>query len=610
MSIFLDRPIKNVPHDFASGTDVATASRRRTDVLYYTTSIKWSSTVTNRLMFEAAWGAMANGINFIYQPGIQKERGTAEWYATASRQDIVLNTRTVAAQPEQHDYPYIYMAQSSATYVTGSHSLKTGFQWRYGPYWRDYSANADLVQRYSSGVPDSVTVYNTPTHPRYRLNADVGVYVQDSWKIQAADVNPGIRFEYFNSQIDARSIEPGRFIGLRQFPEVADLPNWFNVAPRFAAVYDLTGDVKTALKFSLNKYNLNDTTDFAARYDAASLQSDTRNWRDCDYLPGTSTCSGRVLADQRRQHRPGQRDRSEQQRTLRRRAGAARGSGHSSASTTSNTASASITRCCRCWRSARRGIDAPGTTWSGRTTCSWRRPSTRRSTSPSPLNGEIITVYNLDRSKQGLVDALDTNGVDRSKTRRTYDGLEVNFSARLPKGGSVFGGWSADKNVSVACELDNPNFASDPSTATPWSYRYCDQSAQSMPFRNDFKVTGAYPLPLDMQVGATWASYAGDQLRVNWSVPANLFPGGRTQSVTIDLIPPGSKFLERWNQVDLSLRKLFNMQRTQLNISLDMFNVLNSNVVLSETQAYGPALGNPTSILQPRLLRISGSVKF
>ena len=609
VSAFLDRPIKNVPHDFASGTDVATASRRRTDVLYYTTSLKWSATVTNRLLFEAAWGAMANGINFIYQPGIQKEPGTAEWYATASRQDIVLNTRTVAAQPEQHDYPYIYMAQSSATYVTGSHSLKTGFQWRYGPYWRDYSANADLVQRYSSGVPDSVTVYNTPTHPRYRLNADVGVYVQDSWKIQRLTVNPGIRFEYFNSQIDARSIEPGRFTGLRQFAEVPDLPNWFNVAPRFAAVYDLTGDSRTALKFSLNKYNLNDTTDFAGRYDAASLQSDTRNWRDCDYLPGTSTCSARVLATNG--------DNIAQDNEV----GPSNNSRFGAAP--ARRADADIRRVYNLEYSV--GVDhqvlpmlAVGASWYRRSwyNLEWQdnllvAPSDYAPFDVvSPLDGEMITVYNLDRSKQGLVDALDTNGMDRSKTRRTYDGLEVNFSARLPKGGSVFGGWSADKNVSVACELDNPNFASDPATATPWSYRYCDQSAQSMPFRNDFKVTGAYPLPLDMQVGATWASYAGDQLRVNWSVPANLFPGGRTQSVTIDLIPPGSKFLERWNQVDLSLRKLFNMQRTQFNISLDMFNVLNSNVVLSETQAYGPALGNPTSILQPRLLRISGGVKF
>jgi hypothetical protein len=130
ISAFVDRPIKNVPHDFASGTDVATAARRRTDVLYYTTMMKWTSTVTNRLMLEAGWGAMANGINFIYQPGVRKDRGTPAWYSTASRQDIVLATRTVAAQPEQHDYPYIYMLQSAATYVTGSHSLKTGLQLR------------------------------------------------------------------------------------------------------------------------------------------------------------------------------------------------------------------------------------------------------------------------------------------------------------------------------------------------------------------------------------------------------------------------------------------------------------------------------------------------
>jgi hypothetical protein len=76
-----------------------------------------------------------------------------------------------------------------------------------------------------------------------------------------------------------------------------------------------------------------------------------------------------------------------------------------------------------------------------------------------------------------------------------------------------------------------------------------------MPFRSDFKLTGAYPLPFDMQVRATYASYAGDALRVTWSVPTNLFPGGRTQSVTIDLLF-GTKYLERWNQVDLNLRKI------------------------------------------------------
>ena len=39
----------------------------------------------------------------------------------------------------------------------------------------------------------------------------------------------------------------------------------------------------------------NYTTDFANRYDPLVLQSDTRNWSDCDFLPGTSTCSTLVL---------------------------------------------------------------------------------------------------------------------------------------------------------------------------------------------------------------------------------------------------------------------------------------------------------------------------
>jgi hypothetical protein len=598
VSAFFDKPIKNVPHDYASGTDVATAARRRTDVQYYTTSLKWTSTVTNRLMFEAAWGAMANGINFIYQPGIHQERGTPSWYSMASRQDIVLSTRTVAAQPEQHDYPFIYIAQSSATYVTGSHALKTGLQWRYGPYWRDFDANADLVQRYSSGAPDSVQVYNTPTHPRHYLNADLGFYVQDSWKINRLTINPGIRFEYFNSKIEGRSNEPGRFIGFRQFAEQPNLPNWFDVAPRFSAVYDLTGDARTALKFTVNKYNLNDTTDFAARYDALNLQSDIRNWRDCDYLPGTSTCSGRVL--------PTNGDNIAQDNEI----------GPSNnllfGAAPARRPDPDIRRQYNLEYSV--GVDrqilsflAVGAAWYRRSwyNLEWQDnllvgPSDYAEfTVPSPLNGEAVTIYNLNRDKQGQVDILDRNSTDRSLTRRMYDGLEVNLSARLPGGASVMGGWSADKSISVDCQGDNPN-----------TWRYCDQTQLDIPFRSDFKISGAYPLPLDFQIGGVLQSYAGGALNVTWNVPANLFPGGRTQTVNVNLIPPGAKYLERWNQVDLSLRKIFRVQRTQFDVSLDMFNAFNSNVVLAETQAFGPSLGNPTMILQPRLLRVSGNVKF
>jgi len=64
----------------------------------------------------------------------------------------------------------------------------------------------------------------------------------------------------------------------RSFSEVPDVPNWKNLAPRFSMVYDLTGDAKTAVKGSVNKYNRAYTTDFVNRYDPLVLQSDTRNW--------------------------------------------------------------------------------------------------------------------------------------------------------------------------------------------------------------------------------------------------------------------------------------------------------------------------------------------
>ena len=48
---------------------------------------------------------------------------------------------------------------------------------------------------------------------------------------------------------------------------------------------------------------------------------------------------------------------------------------------------------------------------------------------------------------------------------------------------------------------------------------------------------------------------AGAALSVNWSPAASVFPSGqRTQAVSIKLIPPGTKYLERRNQLDIGVR--------------------------------------------------------
>ena len=51
--------------------------------------------------------------------------------------------------------------------------------------------------------------------------------------------------------------------------------------------------------------------------------------------------------------------------------------------------------------------------------------------------------------------------------RRVYSGFEGSIQARLPNGGVIFGGWTADRTVTSACDSRNPN-----------QFRFCDQSGE------------------------------------------------------------------------------------------------------------------------------------
>ena len=143
-----------------------------------------------------------------------------------------------------------------------------------------------------NGTPVSVSVYNTPERDRYKMNAQWGIFAQDAWTFNRLTVNYGIRWEYFKSQLDAEESGQGRFVPQRTYgPEV--MPIWKTWAPRFGVTYDLFGNAKTALKFSVNKYQLSATDGVAADYNPMRLQSQTINWRDLngdDIAQGAPGC--------------------------------------------------------------------------------------------------------------------------------------------------------------------------------------------------------------------------------------------------------------------------------------------------------------------------------
>ena len=86
-------------------------------------------------------------------------------------------------------------------------------------------------------------------------------------------------------------------------------------------------------------------------------------------------------------------------------------------------------------------------------------------------------------------------------------------------------------------------------------------------------------------------------------------------SVTVPLLPPGTKFLDRQNQLDIRLKRAFKVGKVSLEAQGDAYNALNTGVILTRVQTYTPppgvnALDRPASILQGRLFRLGLQAKF
>ena len=81
-------------------------------------------------------------------------------------------------------------------------------------------------------------------------------------------------------------------------------------------------------------------------------------------------------------------------------------------------------------------------------------------------------------------------------------------------------------------------------------------------------------------------------------------------SVTVPLYTPNSVFGDRFNQLDVAINKTINAGWARLIASLDIYNALNSSSIQNVITAYGTAWQRPSSFLQARLLRFTGTLSF
>jgi hypothetical protein len=220
---------------------------------------------------------------------------------------------------------------------------------------------------------------------------------------------------------------------------------------------------------------------------------------------------------------------------------------------------------------------------------------------PDPRgNGQLLPVYSIVASKFGQVNLLDTNSANNTQV---YSGFDISFNARLRGGAQMYGGTSTGRTISKTCDVTDPN-----------SLRFCDQTQYSMPWLTLFKIAGTYPLPFGLQVSGMFQSTPTAFLPMTYLVTRAIAPGLTQPSVSVPLAEPGSQYNDRVNQLDITFARVFKAamggHTLRVRPELALYNALNANPVLSQLTVYGPTLGNVSSILNPRVMRVGVTVQF
>jgi hypothetical protein len=148
---------------------------------------------------------------------------------------------------------------------------------------------------------------------------------------------------------------------------------------------------------------------------------------------------------------------------------------------------------------------------------------------------------------------------------------------------------------------------------------YCHQDSGWV---TTYKALGSYGLPWDVRVSGTFQSVQGPFVLANVLYNNADIAAGRVQGLgrpnflnagqtTIGVIDPGSQYGDRLNQVDFRATKIFRMGKGKIfEASADVYNLFNSDAILTQQPAYGSTWRRPTTVIQPRFVKFTGRIDF
>ena len=118
-------------------------------------------------------------------------------------------------------------------------------------------------------------------------------------------------------------------------------------------------------------------------------------------------------------------------------------------------------------------------------------------------------------------------------------------------------------------------------------------------------------------MGANFPGIANESLAANWVVANAQVSSSLRRSLAgnvpvtiVNIVKPGELYYPRLNQFDVRVAKMVPFEQRRLNISVDIYNVLNSSVGDQYQQTFGSSWLTPLSIIPGRFAKLGVQFDF
>ena len=569
--------------------------------------VRHTAPITNRLLVEAGYAYQRGDFRVNYQPANPKTRAS-RWDLGRGR--IEDNVYFVYDNQERKQE-----AKVAVSYVTGSHSIKAGFENRWANAIQANPYNSDIAILFTiNNAPYLVSVSNGPSLNKMQFNWDGGAYIQDQWRVGRFTFNLGARYDKFNAFIPAQSVPDSNFVQGFSIPQISNTPNWNDWATRTGMAWDVFGTGKTAVKFFAGRFVAGEAFSNTSQFNPIYSRTDTRVWTDLNndltvINPDGSVQFDEIGAGSKNFGSPDAVDRQDPDLK--------RDKNWSYELTAQHELFPRIQVFAGYYH--RKFFDLAYT--DNLATANWNGPNDPGDWIPftyiGPVDerlqnggGEAITIYNLDPTKVPALNQRQGFKTNAPDDYRTYDGVEFGTNIQLPRSGFAMISLTSGKTHAFDCTVDNPN-----------SLRFCDTKT---PFRHILKISGGVPLPWNVMVSANYQIYDTPGSGLFLAPPyyaANLtasatqfgrpFTGGTNatgSSMTLNLLEPNHIYADYYKIFDARISKTMNIGRNRITALAEFDNLLNMRNTVAVTQNYSiPGGGN---WLRPATVQRGLNVRF